>query len=58
MLSRMSTPTATSKGAATRDAILDRAYEIARQTGLEGLSIGTMKNRPVKVGKSPPSKSP
>lgn len=33
---------ATTKGAATRDAIIDRAYEIARQAGLEGLSIGPL----------------
>ena len=34
--------TATSKGAATRDAIIDKAYEIARFTGIEGLSIGPL----------------
>lgn len=33
---------ATSKGAATRDAIVDRAHEIARFAGLEGLSIGPL----------------
>lgn len=33
---------ATSKGAATRDAILDHAYAIACSAGLEGLSIGTL----------------
>ncbi|MBS0200776.1 MAG: TetR/AcrR family transcriptional regulator [Proteobacteria bacterium] len=38
----MSSLTATSKGAATRDAIIERAYESARFTGLEGLSIGTL----------------
>ena len=38
----VNTLTATSKGAATRDAIIERAYEIARFTGLEGLSIGTI----------------
>ncbi|HJW45592.1 MAG TPA: TetR/AcrR family transcriptional regulator [Lysobacter sp.] len=38
----MNALTATSKGAATRDAIVDRAYDIARQTGLEGLSIGPL----------------
>jgi AcrR family transcriptional regulator len=38
----MSTLTATPKGAATREAILDRAYDMARQTGLEGLSIGPL----------------
>lgn len=30
------------KGAATRDAIIDRAYGIACSTGLEGLSIGPL----------------
>ncbi len=34
--------TATSKGAATRDAIIDKAYEIARFAGVEGLSIGPL----------------
>lgn len=34
--------TATSKGAATRDAIIDRAYGIACSAGLEGLSIGPL----------------
>ena len=34
--------TATSKGAATRDTIIDRAYEIARFAGVEGLSIGPL----------------
>lgn len=38
----MSTLTATSKGVATRDAIVDRAYEIARVSGVEGLSIGPL----------------
>ncbi|MBS0214487.1 MAG: TetR/AcrR family transcriptional regulator [Proteobacteria bacterium] len=38
----MTSLAATSKGAATRDAIIERAYEIARFTGLEGLSIGTL----------------
>ncbi len=33
---------ATSKGAATREAILDRAYMIAASAGLEGLSIGPL----------------
>ena len=33
---------ATSKGAATRDAILDHAYAIACSAGLEGLSIGAL----------------
>src|SRR5690606_31640539 len=32
----------TSKGAATREAIVERAYEIARCAGLEGLSIGNI----------------
>ena len=34
--------TATSKGAATREAILDRAYEMARFAGIEGLSLGPL----------------
>jgi AcrR family transcriptional regulator len=34
--------TATEKGTATRELILARAYELARQEGLEGLSIGTV----------------
>jgi AcrR family transcriptional regulator len=34
--------TATSKGVATREAILDRAYEIARFAGIEGLSLGPL----------------
>ena len=38
----MSSPTATTKGAATREAIIDRAYEIARFSGVEGLSIGPL----------------
>ena len=38
----MNTLTATSKGAATREGIVDRAYEMARSAGLEGLSIGTL----------------
>lgn len=38
----MSSLTATSKGAATREAILDRAYDIARFAGIEGLSIGPL----------------
>lgn len=38
----MSTLTATSKGAATREAIIERAYEIARFAGVEGLSIGPL----------------
>jgi AcrR family transcriptional regulator len=38
----MSSITATTKGAATRDAIIDRAYGIACSTGLEGLSIGPL----------------
>jgi AcrR family transcriptional regulator len=32
----------TSKGVATREAIIDRAYEIARFSGVEGLSIGPL----------------
>ena len=31
-----------SKGAATRDSIIDRAYQIVRKEGFEGLSIGTV----------------
>lgn len=38
----MSALTATAKGAATRDAILQRAYDIACSAGLEGLSIGPL----------------
>jgi AcrR family transcriptional regulator len=38
----MSTLTATSKGIATREAIIERAYEIAASAGLEGLSIGPL----------------
>lgn len=38
----MNTPTATAKGAATREAIIDRGYEIARFCGVEGLSIGPL----------------
>lgn len=37
----MSQP-ATAKGSATRDGIVDRAYEIARFSGVEGLSIGPL----------------
>lgn len=38
----MSPTTATSKGAATRDMIVERAYMIAASAGLEGLSIGPL----------------
>lgn len=38
----MSAMTATAKGASTRDAIIDRAYDIACSAGLEGLSIGPL----------------
>lgn len=38
----MNALTATSKGASTREAILDRAYEIARFAGIEGLSLGPL----------------
>jgi AcrR family transcriptional regulator len=38
----MNVLTATSKGAATRETIIDRAYEIARFSGVEGLSIGPL----------------
>jgi AcrR family transcriptional regulator len=38
----MNAATNPSKGAATRELILDHAYELARQDGLEGLSIGAL----------------
>jgi len=38
----MQSAAATSKGAATRDSIIDRAYQIVRKEGFEGLSIGTI----------------
>lgn len=38
----MTNLTATSKGAATRELILERAYAIACREGLEGLSIGDL----------------
>jgi AcrR family transcriptional regulator len=38
----MNAATPPSKGAATRELILDHAYELARQDGLEGLSIGAL----------------
>jgi AcrR family transcriptional regulator len=38
----MSTPTPAGKGPATRELILDKAYELAREDGLEGLSIGAL----------------
>lgn len=38
----MSSLTATSKGAATRETIIERAYGIASSAGLEGLSIGPL----------------
>lgn len=38
----MNALTATSKGVATREAIIERAYEIARFSGVEGLSIGPL----------------
>jgi AcrR family transcriptional regulator len=38
----MTTATAPAKGPATRELILDHAYELARTGGLEGLSIGTL----------------
>lgn len=38
----MTALTATPKGAATREAIIERAYEIARFAGVEGLSIGPL----------------
>jgi AcrR family transcriptional regulator len=36
------TPPPSAKGAATREAIVDRAYAIACSTGLDGLSIGPL----------------
>jgi AcrR family transcriptional regulator len=38
----MSSPTVTSKGAATREMILEHAYAVACREGLEGLSIGDL----------------
>lgn len=38
----MSTPATISKGAATRDLIIDHAYAIACRAGLEGISIGDL----------------
>ena len=38
----MSTPIPAGKGPATRELILDKAYELAREDGLEGLSIGAL----------------
>lgn len=38
----MNATTSPGKGAATRELILDHAYELARQDGLEGLSIGAL----------------
>jgi len=38
----MSPSTTTEKGTATRELILGRAYELAQELGLEGLSIGTV----------------
>ena len=38
----MNSLTATAKGTATREAIIDRAHEIARFSGVEGLSIGPL----------------
>ncbi|HEY5971206.1 MAG TPA: TetR/AcrR family transcriptional regulator [Pseudoxanthomonas sp.] len=38
----MSTLAATSKGTATREMIVERAFAIARRNGLEGLSIGEL----------------
>ncbi|WP_233841466.1 TetR/AcrR family transcriptional regulator [Dyella sp. 2HG41-7] len=38
----MNAATTPSKGATTRELILDHAYELARQDGLEGLSIGAL----------------
>jgi AcrR family transcriptional regulator len=38
----MTTQSATTKGAATRESIVARAYDIARASGVEGLSIGPL----------------
>ncbi len=38
----MSTTTPTKKGLTTRDLILDKAYQLAREDGLESLSIGAL----------------
>jgi AcrR family transcriptional regulator len=38
----MNALTATPKGTSTRETIIDRAYEIARFSGVEGLSIGPL----------------
>ena len=38
----MQLATATNKGAATRDSIIERAVPIVRKEGFEGLSIGTV----------------
>jgi AcrR family transcriptional regulator len=38
----MSLPNPTEKGQSTRELILDKAYELAREDGLEGLSIGAL----------------
>lgn len=38
----MATGSITGKGTVTRELILTRAYELAREEGLEGLSIGTV----------------
>ena len=38
----MSTVTSAGKGPTTRELILDKAYELAREDGLEGLSIGAL----------------
>ncbi len=42
--SAVSLPITTSKGAATRELIVERAFTIARRNGLEGLSIGELAN--------------
>lgn len=39
---RMNVAATPAKGPATRELILDHAYELARLSGLEGLSIGTL----------------
>ena len=42
ILDAMSTPAPTRKGLTTRDLILEKAYELAREDGLESLSIGAL----------------
>ena len=51
----MSAMTATSKGTATRDAIIERAYEMARVAGVEGLSIGPLAQLFLRLFDVPPA---